>query len=77
MAARGRSATAHCRSLADGLRANGLDDLAGSLDDGTVRAIERAGFCEYFDPTTGEGLGGEAFSWTAAAYLVLKDRTRS
>ena len=60
--------------VADGLRANGLGDLAASLEQGTVRAIERAGFCEYFDPTTGKGLGGEGFSWTAAAYLVLSGR---
>jgi glycogen debranching enzyme len=60
--------------LADGLRANGLDDLAGLVERGTVAAIERAGFAEYFDPTTGEGLGGGAFSWTAAAYLVLEAR---
>jgi glycogen debranching enzyme len=57
--------------IAKGLRANGLDDLARSLERGTVAAIERAGFCEYFDPTTGEGLGGGSFSWTAASYLVL------
>lgn len=61
-------------TVADGLRANGLDDLAASLEGSTVRAIERAGFCEYFDPLTGEGLGGGAFSWTAAAYLVLASR---
>lgn len=42
-----------------------------------IDAIERHGFCEYFDPTTGEGLGGSAFSWTAAAYLVLKRRLNS
>ncbi|HEV2602027.1 MAG TPA: neutral trehalase [Microvirga sp.] len=57
--------------IAKGLRANGLDDLARGLERGTVAAIERVGFCEYFDPTTGEGLGGDAFSWTAASYLVL------
>jgi glycogen debranching enzyme len=57
--------------LAEGLCANGLEPLARSLEQGTVAAIERAGFCEYFDPTTGEGLGGDAFSWTAAAYLVM------
>jgi len=57
--------------IAKGLRTNGLDDLARSLERGTVAAIERAGFCEYFDPTTGEGLGGDSFSWTAASYLVL------
>jgi len=65
--------------IADGLRANGLDPVADSLEQGTIQAIGRAGFCEYFDPTTGEGLGGDAFSWTAAAYLVLAShgRTRS
>jgi glycogen debranching enzyme len=62
---------------ADGLRFNGLEDLAASLEQGTIRAIDRAGFCEYFDPTTGEGLGGDAFSWTAAAYLVLSRRAYS
>ncbi len=60
--------------IADGLRANAMNELASSLERGTVRAIELAGFCEYFDPTTGEGLGGDTFSWTAAAYLVLSRR---
>jgi hypothetical protein len=60
--------------IADGLRANDLEELARRLEQGTVRAIEQAGFCEYFDPTTGEGLGGGEFSWTAAAYLVLGQR---
>jgi hypothetical protein len=61
--------------ISDGLRANGLGDLARRLERGTVQAIERAGFAEYFDPTTGEGLGGGVFSWTAAAYLVLSGRS--
>ena len=60
--------------IADGLRRNGLADLARSLESGTVQAIERAGFHENFDPTTGEGGGGGAFSWTAAAYLFLSRR---
>jgi hypothetical protein len=60
--------------LADGLRAQGLTDFARQLERGTVEAIERVGFAEYFDPTTGEGLGGGVFSWTAAAYLVLSRR---
>jgi len=59
---------------ADGLRSNGLPQLATSLDRAIVRAIERTGFFEYFDPVTGEGAGGDAFSWTAAAYLVLRRR---
>jgi glycogen debranching enzyme len=60
--------------ISDGLRASGLVELAASIEQGTIQAVERAGFCEYFDPTTGEGLGGDAFSWTAAAYLVLSSR---
>jgi glycogen debranching enzyme len=60
--------------IADGLRLNGAEDLARRIEQVTVRAIENAGFCEYFDPTTGEGLGGDTFSWTAAAYLVLGRR---
>lgn len=34
-----------------------------------VEQVRRTGFWEYFDPTTGEGLGAEAFSWTAALVL--------
>jgi hypothetical protein len=60
--------------IADGLRLNEAEDLARRIEQVTVRAIENAGFCEYFDPTTGEGLGGDTFSWTAAAYLVLGRR---
>ncbi|WP_262272398.1 MGH1-like glycoside hydrolase domain-containing protein [Microvirga yunnanensis] len=60
--------------ICDGLRLNGAEDLARRIERTTVRAIESAGFCEYFDPTTGEGLGGDTFSWTAAAYMVLGRR---
>ncbi|MGO4526345.1 neutral trehalase [Microvirga sp. 2MCAF35] len=61
--------------ICDGLRLNGSDDLARRIERTIVQAIESAGFCEYFDPTTGEGLGGDTFSWTAAAYMVLGRRT--
>jgi hypothetical protein len=54
---------------------NDAEDLARRIERTTVQAIEKAGFCEYFDPTTGEGLGGDTFSWTAAAYLVLGQRS--
>jgi hypothetical protein len=63
--------------IADGLRMNGSERLARQMEQATVRAIERAGFREYFDPITGEGLGGDRFSWTAAAYLVLSRRSQS
>jgi glycogen debranching enzyme len=60
--------------ISDGLRLNGSADLARRIEQSTVRAIETSGFCEYFDPTTGEGLGGDTFSWTAAAYMALGRR---
>jgi hypothetical protein len=60
--------------IADGLRKNQLLALAAIIEGNTVNVIECAGFCEYFDPITGEGLGGKTFSWTAAAYLVLRQR---
>ena len=64
--------------IVDGLRKNHLVELASHLQRETIDVIECAGFCEYFDPTTGEGLGGTTFSWTAATYLVFKHRsTRS
>jgi hypothetical protein len=33
--------------------------------------IERAGCYEYFDPSTGTGIGSPTFSWTAALALDL------
>lgn len=35
----------------------------------TARLTEKSGFSEYFDPLTGEGLGGKSFTWTASVYL--------
>ncbi len=58
--------------LIDGLRRNGLDDLAERLRLDTLAVIERNGFAENFAPLTGEGGGGGGFSWTAATYLHLK-----
>ncbi len=57
--------------LIEGLRRNGETALAARIEAGMVAAMERAGFAEYFDPLTGEGCGGLAFSWTAAAYLLM------
>lgn len=41
------------------------------LGDATVDLVRRNGFFEYFHPETGEGLGGEQFTWTAALVLDL------
>ncbi|KAK3373021.1 glycogen debranching enzyme [Lasiosphaeria ovina] len=63
--------------LVDGLRRNAHAVFADQLREATLAVIETtAGFAEYFDPDTGEGCGGEDFSWTAAAYLCLRDADR-
>jgi alpha,alpha-trehalase len=55
--------------IATGLNDCGHTDLATRIEYDTLKLIESAGFCEYFDPLTGEGLGGGQFTWTAAMYL--------
>ncbi len=35
----------------------------------TIKLVEEQGFREYYDPTTGEGLGAKEFTWTAALIL--------
>jgi neutral trehalase len=58
--------------LIDGLRQNGAPDLAERVRRDSLALVERSGFGEYFDPLTGEALGGTKFSWTAAMYLLLR-----
>jgi hypothetical protein len=38
----------------------------------TAALIRDGGFCDYFDPQTGEGIGGATFSWTTAIALLLE-----
>ena len=57
--------------LIDGLQRSGRADLAARIRHDSLALVERAGFAEYFNPLTGEPLGGSAFSWTAAMYLHL------
>jgi hypothetical protein len=56
--------------LGEGAADHGFGDIAERLRGDTRALIERSGFCEYYDPLTGEGLGGGIFSWTAAAGLA-------
>jgi alpha,alpha-trehalase len=48
----------------------GAVETAQRIRDDTAALISSAGFCEYFDPRNGEGLGGGDFSWTAAVALA-------
>jgi alpha,alpha-trehalase len=48
-----------------GLRRYGYDDLANQLASRSFALLEQSGFWEYYHPETGQGLGGQAFSWAA------------
>jgi len=56
--------------IGQGLAKQGWTDLAAVVRNDTAALIRKAGFCEYFDPITGQGAGGQAFTWTAAVWLV-------
>ena len=47
----------------------GLDIHPDALREVSRRLFEKSGFHEYYDPLTGDGLGGTRFSWTAATWL--------
>jgi len=55
----------------DGLRRAGFGELADEISARFRRLCERSGFAENFDALTGEGLRDRAYTWTAAAYLLL------
>ena len=57
--------------IGEGLAESGHDELAQRIRGDTLALIESAGFQEYFNPMSGEGAGGGAFSWTAAIWLAL------
>ncbi|WP_445681475.1 MGH1-like glycoside hydrolase domain-containing protein [Radicibacter daui] len=55
--------------LVDGLKRCGLDDAAEEVRRDSLGLIQQSGFAEYYDPLTGEALGGGRFTWTAAMVL--------
>ena len=54
-----------------GLESYGYSDLAAKLAHQTLELVVKHGFFEYFNPETGQGLGSDSFSWTAALVLDL------
>ncbi len=48
-----------------GMRRLGYEKEAAKLAAGLVRAVEREGLREYYDPRDGTGLGAEDFAWSA------------
>lgn len=57
--------------IEDGLRRAGHTRLADEVSARFRRLCETSGFAENFDARTGAGLRDRAYTWTAAAYLVL------
>ena len=55
--------------LRDGLLQYGAGEQAQRLQRDSFKLAEESGFFEYFDPLTGDGLGGDSFAWTAALLL--------
>lgn len=56
--------------IALGFAEYGYPQVAERIRRDTLKLCETAGFSEYFHPLTGQGLGGDSFSWTAAIYLA-------
>ncbi|MFI8932213.1 amylo-alpha-1,6-glucosidase [Streptomyces sp. NPDC053474] len=59
--------------IEDGLRRAGHDRLADEISARFRALCETHGFAENFDAVTGTGLRDRAYTWTAAAYLLLAE----
>jgi neutral trehalase len=55
--------------IAEGCAQQGRVDLHDRIRERTIEMVNAHGFCEYYQPMTGAGLGGNAFSWTSAVAL--------
>ena len=54
-----------------GLLRHGYTERAEEIRQGVFKLVQNQGFREYFDPTTGLGLGGKNFSWTGALVIDM------
>ncbi|QYK41167.1 MAG: hypothetical protein KF887_17585 [Paracoccaceae bacterium] len=65
--------------IADGLARAGETAAAEAITRASLDLIRTSGFAEYYDPHTGEPLGGGRFTWTAAMVLefLAMDRLES
>lgn len=55
--------------ISDGLTAAGHGHVAQRITRSSLDLIRESGFAEYYDPLTGEPLGGGRFTWTAAMVI--------
>jgi hypothetical protein len=54
-----------------GLQKYGYNQIADGIKNGILDLVQKEGFREYYDPFTGKGLGGQAFSWSAALVIDM------
>lgn len=54
-----------------GLEHYGYQEEAKQIVEESINLVQNSGFCEYFSPLTGEGLGVKSFSWSAALLIDL------
>jgi len=57
--------------IIDGLRRYGYNDHADALTESSLELVQKGGFAEYFNPLSGDPLGADNFSWTAALTIDL------
>jgi neutral trehalase len=57
--------------LIDGLARMGYQKEADHIKARTIELVDKEGMWEYFNPHTGQGLGSDNFSWTAALVIDL------
>lgn len=58
--------------IARGLEEHENISMAQRVQEDTRKLITQSGYFEYFDPLTGEGCGGDDFTWTAAVQLAIE-----
>ena len=57
--------------IARGLRLHGHDEIADQLTKKTAEMVLKAGFWEFYNPLTGEGLGAPDFGWSTLVVDML------
>ena len=60
--------------IANGLKEHGFDNIYNEIKDKTFELISKYGFCEYYDPFTGEpGKAMQDFGWSTLAVEMLNE----
>lgn len=60
--------------LSEGLKKYGYNEYVTLIRNSIIKLTHKNGFCEYFNPETGEGHGADRFSWTASLFLDIASR---